>query len=103
MSFRLAYLAIWAMALAVIFISLSSGDITRRFEISAINRYELFILFLYVSTVCTVLKSGDEIIRSKEKSAVEDDEAKSSDFSFDEKLLILMPSLAVVLIVFGTA
>ena len=103
MTFRLVYLAIWALALSVVFVSIVTGDLSRRIAFSSLNRYELFILFLYFSTVYTVIKSADEIKRTKVKEPAGEDELIPATLSFDEKLLILPPSIAVLLFVFMTA
>lgn len=103
MTFRLVFLALGAFALTSIFISLGSGNLTHRVELSAIHRYELFTLFLYFSTVVTVLKSAREMKRPPTANKIDGDDGKTSTLFVHEKFLILFPSIAVILFVFTTA
>ena len=101
MSSNLAYAAILAMAVAVMIISFATREINFEVLPSVLNRYEFFMLFLYFSTVATIINSPSEIDKKSEESS--DERPWLCTLSIKSVLLLSAPTTLALMSVFITA
>ena len=101
LSSNFLYLYVCLFALTSIFISFTSGRLSLNIRLSALNRYELFTLFMYVSmvlTIYTAAKSNDPDSKDISLNPV-----NIVGFSIAPIAVIYTLSIVVVISVFITA
>ena len=101
MSFKTAYISVIFMAFTVAVSSFSTGDLDFNLHISALNRYEFFTGFLYLSTVFLIANAPD--FRHENEIGLPLGLSRAAYPAIKNGVLFGLPTLVVFISIFITA